>query len=643
MSAPAILALDKVLHIEGAWKLGLTAEDGWSESLAVLTPDVLYLLEPTESEPLSPFGRAWRRVQLTEVTELTISSISGAAGAEMLRIGISSIFQGDILLRTPPDAADVSCWAATLERGIAEAKARALGEASDSVAACLGQRLQPLQDLLSLEPRWWEAGPGRAGSRSGRTSPVNFPAALTRRRGAAGSTGVLAMGTVCELDEESGGAARREASAPAYSWRGGGRGAKPKGAALTRRASGPSRPWASEWLRKVHAIGVLQKRRDGLWRVGWAERLLVLWSDGQGSAYLLYYKRFAEQNDELLGELRGVMDLKGATVEVRSFDESDEAADRAAGGAKRAVPKPGAVAGEADGRSRYLRITAAEPPAPEPFYVLPKRLGVIDLRVGGGDGGGAPPPPEELKLWESRLRAAVGQAAHLSKSGHHSLSPVSERLERQEQSGGSAAHRQRGGGTSKGWLLALACLNACLVLARRGSTTVYLFSILAANLLFFFLRAPPTPPPPPPLATPMSERKLSRSERPRAGMVCGEAVALARNGDAREVNVRCGPDYPRNGLKVRYSDRKPPQWETYIYIYIFVYLCTYVYMYTSIYIFTCLCVYTYIYMCEFMCTSFVYIYTYTYIFICMYIFIYVYASIRHGFFFFMPWLGLDVF
>lgn len=592
-ATPLIVALDRVLHIEGAWKLGLTAEDGWSESLAVLTPDMLYLLEPTEPEPLSPFGRTWRRIQLSDVTDLTVSSMSGGAGAEMLRIGINAIFQGDILLRSPAGAAEVASWVAVLEPTIAGARSRALhgGEVPDSVAACLGQhRLSrnPSQDRLALEPRWWETAPARcADGRSGRESPVTdapLPSAssgLDRRRpGGAGVASATVARDAAREERHEIVVRRGDADAPPRTL--------------------PPRPWAPQWMRRVRRTGMLEKRRDGLWRVGWTERLLVLWVD-ETDALLLYYKRVPESSDELLGELRGVINLKGATIEVRQFDESDEP-HASTGGSKsggsagsgtgslgaatargeirspaatRCAANPAAAeAGAADGgsgRGRYLRIIAAETPAPEPFYVLPKRLALLDLRVadggrGGGGVGGAGGAGtggrgwgfggESLPEWEAQLRSAVRHVSHPPAG----LPPDTQTENRARAD--SAAPAGRGAGrrrvSGSGWLLpvaTLAVLNACLQLARSGSEAGFALSLLLANLLACFAlfgrgRPLPTHPLPPP---PAVDRKLSRSDRPRAGMACGDPAALsaplARNGDGREFRVRCGPDYPRFGGK----------------------------------------------------------------------------------------------
>ena len=54
-----------------------------------------------------------------------------------------------------------------------------------------------------------------------------------------------------------------------------------------------------------------------------------------------------------------------------------------------------------------------------------------------------------------------------------------------------------------------------------------------------------------------------------------------------------------------------------VYIYVCIYICVYIYMYVYIYI----CVYIYIYMYIYMC---VYIYMYVYIYMCVSIYIYIY-------------------
>ena len=523
-----ILALDRVLVIEGAWKLGLTPEDGWSESLAVLTHNHLYLLEPSDPEPLSPFGRTWRRIQLTDVSDLTVSSISGAAGAEMLRISINAIFQGDILLRTPPYAADVSSWVGALEPVIAAARTRLAvsSEVPDSVAACLlgQQRLSrhSSQERLISDVRWWEPHGGRTREGgSGRSSPVSeATSSLTRRRWA------LAAGSARGIGIESGGVRNTSTTTGLVM------------SACGDGASGimPSKPWATDWLCNIHAMGVLDKRRDGFWRVGWAERLFVLWMDNAGSAHLLYYKRAVENNDELLGELRGVIDLRGASIELRSFEDGDDHHQKATSSAG------------TDGRRSYLRITAAQPAVVEPFYVLPKRLAVIDVRSGGSC-----TDDEELKRWEERIRWAVRRA-----SGALGVLSSDKPIDDTKADGTDDCRNSKQLRNFRGgWvgIMTLGGLNACLLLARSGSESTFIIAIVLANALCYLLLWAPRATSSAPRVAPLMplDRKLSRSERPRAGMVCGDpmvlAAPLACNGDARDFSVRCGPDYPRLGLK----------------------------------------------------------------------------------------------
>lgn len=230
-----------------------------------------------------------------------------------------------------------------------------------------------------------------------------------------------------------------------------------------------------------------------------------------------------------------------------------------------------------DGPRRYLRIIAAETPSPEPFYVLPKRLAVLDLRVAdgagatvgvgdggsrgggvggwGGRGGGARPAGgDPLGEWEARLRSAIGQVSQ--PAGPPPDAQAEHRSQADANAAGNRTGRLRGSG--RGWtlILALAVLNACLMLARIGSEAAFALSLLAANLLVCYALSGggrPPPPPLPPLPPPHVDRKLSRSERPRAGMACGDSAVLsaplARNGDGREFRVRCGPDYPRLGGK----------------------------------------------------------------------------------------------
>ena len=311
-SAPVILAIDRVLRLEGAWRLGLTPDDGWSENVAVLTSEALYFLDASEPEQLSPVGRSSGRLLLSDIADLVVSSIDGGEGSEMLRISVRAIFQGDALLRAPPGASSMPLWVEALAsamRGRLSDGAEA-GPA-DGLAACLGAKERQLR--VSAACAWWEARrlpptteqsfsstlePHSTMSSIARRpptpqslpSPQHSAGTLLRKRLLAGGAGEEAAG--------GGGGGAGGSSTGGGSGGGGGGGGGGEG-------GGGRWPWESGLLGGVRGFGVLEKRRDGMLRVGWVERLFVLWSGG-GALSLLYYKRRgAEQggSDELLGEL----------------------------------------------------------------------------------------------------------------------------------------------------------------------------------------------------------------------------------------------------------------------------------------------------------------------------------------------------
>ncbi|EOD04714.1 hypothetical protein EMIHUDRAFT_453811, partial [Emiliania huxleyi CCMP1516] len=279
-SAPVILAIDRVLRLEGAWRLGLTPDDGWSENVAVLTSEALYFLDASEPEQLSPVGRSAGRLLLSDIADLVVSSIDGGEGSEMLRISVRAIFQGDALLRAPPGASSMPLWVEALAsamRGRLSDGAEA-GPA-DGLAACLGAKERQLR--VSAACAWWEAR--RPPTPQSLPSPQHSAGTLLRKRLLAGGAGEEAAGG-------GGGGAGGSSTGGGGGGGGGGEG------------GGGRWPWESGLLGGVRGFGVLEKRRDGMLRVGWVERLFVLWSGG-GALSLLYYKRRgAEQggSDELL-------------------------------------------------------------------------------------------------------------------------------------------------------------------------------------------------------------------------------------------------------------------------------------------------------------------------------------------------------
>jgi len=66
-------------------------------------------------------------------------------------------------------------------------------------------------------------------------------------------------------------------------------------------------------------------------------------------------------------------------------------------------------------------------------------------------------------------------------------------------------------------------------------------------------------------------------------------------------------------------------------VYMYVYLCIYIYIYMYVYIDVYLCIYIYIHVCIYICIH-RYIYMYMYICVYMYILVYTYIHVSHGLF-----------
>jgi len=148
-----------------------------------------------------------------------------------------------------------------------------------------------------------------------------------------------------------------------------------------------SRPWRADALPPILALGTLLKERDGLLWGGWTERTFVLMRSGQ----LLYYLRTPDSNDEVLGDLRGVIELDAAVIEERPLDE-EEAAELPEGlGLGLGYPNPNPnpnhnpnpnpqAAELPECSPSFLLITPAEEPEAQPFYEWPKRCATLAVR-----------------------------------------------------------------------------------------------------------------------------------------------------------------------------------------------------------------------------------------------------------------------
>jgi len=334
-------------------------------------------------------------------------------------------------------------------------------------------------------------------------------------------------------------------------------------------------PWLDERLRPVLAAGNVDKRRDGLLLVGWVERFFVVCvhteARGPPTALLMYHKRTAEINDELLGELRGVLDLRSAHVERLMLDEGEVMEE-----------EPGSLVRTSKAPPEFLRITAAEVPPMQPFYELPKWPATIDMRFRS---------EEDLCMWQSKISRAVELASDRLREpiGVPSSEAASEQRARSQaprcaqpaiaqparvpsplprrvlSADGVAAARGGARGSLPRQLLACALLTGCCLAIRAASDPLFNALLLVANAIAFTLarcerRNEPHAPPPPPdsqstLRAQSSLRPPLRAAAPPAAggpPVAGELVAPTVSwsaGDATAFNVRCGPDYPRRGLK----------------------------------------------------------------------------------------------
>ena len=196
-----------------------------------------------------------------------------------------------------------------------------------------------------------------------------------------------------------------------------------------------SRPWRADALPPILALGTLLKERDGLLWGGWTERTFVLMQNGQ----LLYYLRTPDSNDEVLGDLanpspdpdpnpnpnpnsnpdpdpnpdpnpdqvlgdlRGVIELDAAVIEERPLDE-EEAAE---------LPECS---------PSFLLISTAEEPEAQPFYEWPKRCATLACR---GE------TAAQQAQWLGKLRGAIeALRIHRSKAPASAASAAASALRR---------------------------------------------------------------------------------------------------------------------------------------------------------------------------------------------------------------------
>jgi len=551
-----ILALDHVRAVQGNTAHDDDNQHKWSERLAVLTHDMLYLLDVDEDEnSLSPFGRACERVQLQDVIEVDLIT----ASPETLLISTSQFFDRHTLMRSSPGAAGMQQWRNALCNVVsAQHKLRAAEGVAD-MAACLGMsdpNSPPRQrsfsnvslrsNLSSRDSGEIADAAGRAGGSSADGSPA------WRRQGAYscsdGSEGEGTCTAAAGADERH--------NTNSSSWR---------------------PPWAEKRLRSLRALGYLQKRRDGLLLVGWVDRLFVLCSDGVAGT-LLYYKRSPEMNDELLGELRGVIELQGATIDMLLLEQA-QLPDAPT------VPNCQLPDDPACKSKHFLRITAAHEPESQPFYELPKRRAVIDIRF---------ETQSDLQQWLQQLHSTVAlltqrQFPDAADTPHKLLqtltpslscaqaSPTSIPTVEATQACSSRTRARRHlflapfAGLFKQLqklpqLLPLVALNSSWLLVRQRSVddlTLWI-TLLAANMIAFLLiRQPPprphTPSPhqlPLPHPRPISDSSVDRHltgrapfQKPSFGFVSFDKRSWWEDGNGSCFRVRCGPDYRRNGEK----------------------------------------------------------------------------------------------
>eukprot|EP00908_Phaeocystis_cordata_P023642 Transcript_6101.p1 GENE.Transcript_6101~~Transcript_6101.p1 ORF type:complete len:500 (-),score=131.14 Transcript_6101:128-1627(-) len=312
-----------------------------------------------------------------------------------------------------------------------------------------------------------------------------------------------------------------------------------------------SRPWRRDALPEILALGTLLKERDGLLWGGWTERTFVLTANGK----LLYYLR-TESNDEVLGDLRGVIDLDGAILELRPLDEEEISA------------MPGCS-------PSFLLITAAEEPEPQPFYEWPKRCATLACR---GE------TPTQQNLWEQKLLAAIeslradrqrggggGALRHRAPAAHAgsaatppaggrgrppaSPSPLARDVGAgigggygaSADAGAAAAAGAEAWASALGWPLLLALLNLSWLLIRLAPEGVALWTtlLLTNTSAVYLLRPRPAAPPPTPAPPPRHPRVGAggRPPRPRpwpgtSARASAAATALRRTPAPRRQRAR---------------------------------------------------------------------------------------------------------
>ena len=283
----------------------------WAERLAVLTADTLYFLELGNQDPLCPFGPACGRVALKDLTVQLVT-----ANEPTLLLTSSGIFQRDVNLRAAARGFDMHRWLYTLQAAVEREAALNLdGEVITTTlnGAAATDELQPDSEEREARER------AKSSDQEREDAMLGFVAAAD--------------------------------------WVGDEANERP--------------PWRAEALSDVLAMGLLERRHDGLiGRWGrWVERYFVLLSSGR----LLYYMR---AEDMMLGELRGVCELRDATIERVPQDADPR---------EKAPCLPGHAAAESTRFSppslTCLRITASIEPEPQPFYELPRRCASLDLRA----------------------------------------------------------------------------------------------------------------------------------------------------------------------------------------------------------------------------------------------------------------------
>lgn len=175
--------------------------------------------------------------------------------------------------------------------------------------------------------------------------------------------------------------------------------------------------------------------------------------------------------------------------------------------------------------------------------MLPKRCSALDVRRG---------TEEELDEWEAMLRHAIAAAEHGAGRPDLQLPPPPPISAASPSASGAPPPPPSSSPPPPRLFaraVALVLFNGGCLLAHYAAGTALLAAAILCNLAIFAL-VPPTPPPPPlQQRPPEARRTVAGAVRPKAGAVCGAGAVLARSGDAAAFSVRCGPDYPRRGLK----------------------------------------------------------------------------------------------